>query len=507
MAVSSEGTAVAFVAPDKSASVTQDKGGDFSGRIEGVAAAKEGEQERPLAIIEAKAYWVSSGGGERDVKFDIHTSSVEKATGFEFQKDKVYEIHWSVNGKGDFTKEYRGNSDHFVLFVPREHRDEVDTSKRSRVEIQSIRERHEVPVIDEGGRAKIVIAKSIIHSAGLREFSDGDTLSMHLRDKSTNRDSPEVFVTMRGDHARVSASGLGFSAGDKLELATAEMCRLADFASRFNTHLSREMQNVRLDLKPNPSLEVDGSNLRLEGPKLQTYDSQIVLRSRLESFQDGRVVYADGRTIPPSGSKVYLWYSGLERQSWITYTSGRHQHTPNRLTVQKELGEVPPAIDGKLMQESMRLYSTEGVEGRLKFRVTQDLVDRINNRLVWAAQTDRFTHERGSIAEELSVCVLEAGGWKELKRHPLADRPSSHSANEHGPDSLMEWKPTSTDSFHEIKWWDDPGAARSYARTQVFESRETWISRGGRRVGGAFIDILDMKRMSREGELHVERVW
>lgn len=101
----------------------------------------------------------------------------------------------------------------------------------------------------------------------------------------------------------------------------------------------------------------------------------------------------------------------------MTYTQGSHQFTPDRLTVQSGSLEFPPIIDSKLLRESLRLDSNEGIEGKLKFRIDRDVAEAINDRLTWASRTERFTHEIGSIAEELSVCVMEAGGWTELKRH------------------------------------------------------------------------------------------
>jgi len=317
----------------------------------------------------------------------------------------------------------------------------------------------------------------------------------------------EVFATTWDDKVRVSAQRLGASKGDRFELVGAERLTRAEFEECFNKHLSPEMRNVELTVEPSPTIKIDETSLSLKDLNLRTHASDAVLRSRLEPAKGDLTVYADGRSIPQRNSHLYLWYSSLERKSWVTFTSGKHQFTPDRLKIQTDSLEIPPAVDRKVLQESVRLYSSEGIEGKFKFRMDRDMVYCINNRLVWAAREDRFTHERGSIAEDLSVCALEAGGWTEIKRHPLADRPDSHSASMHGPDSLMEWNQTSEESFHEIKWWDDARTAWSYALTQVAKARQTWIPDAGQRVDGAFIDILDMKRLSSEGVLHVKRVW
>lgn len=477
------------------------------GRVESAQNASGEEGARPpLAEIPIKASRLESPGGSY-LRFDVHTSTIERESGFEFRQGKVYEVEWELEGIGRFTKEYRGNSDHFVFCTPVGVGDKMDLSDRYRIAIHSIGETHEVHLSNDGVHPRITASMSALRAAGLRGGASGDVLRLSFANLSRSRVPTEAFATIKGNHVAIPLTRMGVGVHDRVELSSASKYLKQDFVSDFNKHLPATLLNLRLSYEDRPSLLVDGASLRLRPTELRTHSSRVLLESSIERIEQNQRLFIDGRERTPTDCTLSLWYSGVERQSRVTCKVGKHMFAPYKLSSRPELVEAPAKVDKGFLKDKIELVSREGVEGKYRFRLDREAAETIDHRLGWAKRNGRFSYEKGGVAEDLCASVLEDAGWEEVRRHPLSLRASFMASNEHGPDSLMRLLQTSEYSFHEMKWWGEVGAAKSTARNQLGLGKQTWRSNDGPAVVGAYIDLVDMKPNGLDGTIHVERAW
>jgi hypothetical protein len=466
------------------------------------------EREQPLAEIPIKASLQESPGGGHYLRFDIHTSTIERETGFKFERGKVYRIEWDLEEVGRFTKEYRGNSDHFVFCTPVGVADGIDLMQRHKIEVLSIKETHEARIVDDGAHPRVLVAMSDLRGAGLRGAVPGDILRLSFTNSSNGQARMEAFATMTKWRVTISLTHLDVGVHDKLELSAASKYREGDFAFDFNKHLPPSMRNLRLSFEQRASLQVDKIVLNLNSTELQTYSSRVLLKSTVEAGQQSNThLYLDGRHVSTSDCVLSLWYHALERQSRVTCRVGKHVFQPEQVTCPSEREAEPPKIDKKFLQGRAELTSKEGVEGRYRFRLDREAIEAINQRLRWAGEHRRYKYEKGGIAEDLCSSVLETAGWEEVRRHPLSNRLTYMASNEHGPDSLMRLTQNSRHSFHEMKWWQNLQTAWDEAKTQLDEVGNIRRLRDGTNIMGAYIDLLDMKPNSPNGVVHVKQAW
>jgi hypothetical protein len=458
--------------------------------------------EHPLATISLKAYRTADRG---DIRFDVHTSTIERAIKFQFEDGKTYEVTWGIDGIGQFTKEYRGASDHFVFFVPQEFKDQFNPAEHYELAIGEIREKREIPKSTHGQYSSFEISRSMLESAGARDTQKGDVVSLELWSPSRRKESFNVFGTL-DNRVHLSARELGLSNNDRLELVGARKYEVQDFVDNFNKHLPPEMQNVRLSFDKEPMLKVDEVDFPVTGHKLESLKLDAVLRGTLQQeVGDVRLSYGIGRTIPPPDSKMYFWYSSRREESWIVYTLGTHQRHANHFSVVRETSsEIRLGIDKESVKEKVRLTSKESQDGTLGFKIDRGLANHIDSRLNEARIVGNHSHVRGGIAEDLCAGILELDGWEELRRHPFGDRASYEAANEHGPDSLMMLRDSRIHVLFEYKLCEDINAARAEARDQLNSYRTKLLPR---EIVCAFIGLLDWDSRATTGSLHVESVW
>jgi len=249
-----------------------------------------------LASIDSTAYL----GPERDtVRFELWRPSIERQAGLTFEKGKLVEVSGDIDGKYGFVAEHRvGDNQSITIHLPKEFTENVTVGIRHVVNIQSIEEKRHFEV---GSRPEpvITISKRALESAGIVfESQRGNrVIEFEMQNLSRQDHSSERYFGTYVDSqksTRLYVGESGSKVGDRFALIRADENTFANFAKDFNSHPTKETQNVRLSVDDGKlEMQVDGRKFQLNDCRLTTYHLEVGLSARIQQ-----------------GREIRLWFDG-----------------------------------------------------------------------------------------------------------------------------------------------------------------------------------------------------
>jgi hypothetical protein len=460
-----------------------------------------------LASIESAAYL---GNGRGTVRFELWRPSIEKQSGLNLQKDRLYEVMGDVDGKYEFVAKHRvGDNKSLIIHAAKQFTNDLIRVTRHVVNIRSIEEKINFEVASRP-EPVVTISKRSLESAGIifECKSQSRLIEFEMRNLSRKESLPERCFGTYFDSQKSVRLYVGqwqAKAGDRYMMIRADDHTLGCFATEFNSHPAKETQNVKLNVDGGElEMQVDGKKFQPIECKLTTYHLQVGLRVK---FHEGRGVrlWFDGqriRLVYDSKFRIH-GFQASDAGLRMLYESKSGQVSSKYLSSNGMKGPEHPRLDRETMMAKLVLTSApQSIEGMRHFEADPILCQSIVDLLRLATANGTYRSEKGRLGENLVSIILAQEGWTVVRMHPFAKSERADGSYIQGPDCLVQDK-SSRYFLLECKWPKEfdgsfQGAlgqlSTTYSEVRVKEKIKEPIS-------GVLIGLLDWEPYMTHGSL------
>ena len=362
--------------------------------------------------------------------------------------------------------------------------------------------------VDYGKGDVVRIPKSDLGSKGFEpEPGENAVVRVSLRDVE-GEEVETAFARYNASdrRAEVYVGDIGGEKGSRYELVEARAVDEDRLAREFEKGKCEHLGGVGLVHEEGRMfLAVDERRMELEGHRLSTSGSHVILRGEIEgkesckiefdgraaSIKVGRDYHDDGMRVEKDELVIDYVQSKSERHERRVYL--KHQEAPERPSL-GQFGE--PGVRGHV-----ELFERpEKAEGTYHFILDKWMQDEIRDLLAKANERgDRaYGMMKGEISERLTANLLESTGWERVKWHPFDDT-GKRGADARGTDWLMR-TPDGELVLMEIKWYEDEPDACKKAVVQLEKDFEKHRMELEPDLRGAFIAIVGYDEENPDGK-------
>lgn len=353
--------------------------------------------------------------------------------------------------------------------------------------------------VDYGKGAVVRVPKTDLEREGYESDGENAIVRLELRNVDTE-DVDTVFARYHASDRRAEAhvGDIGGEKGSKFEPVGARGYNEDGLVRDFERGRCEHMKNVRLEHENGKMfLNVDERRVELEGWRLSTSGSHVVLRGKLEGedsckveFDGRRASVRFGRDYPVEGMRV------KDDVLSVKYEQSRSEKHEARLHLEHVDAPERPSLnqfDKPKMLEHVRFSNhPERIVGAYQFSLDRYVGDEVRtlNEQAWnrGGKSARDS-VKGEIGERLTPNLLESTGWERIQRHPFNET-KKEDARANGTDWLVK-TPDGKIAIMEVKWFDDVDDAIRKGSVQVAQHFDENPYYHGQKIECAYAAVMD----------------
>ncbi|MCL4355224.1 MAG: hypothetical protein M1311_01320, partial [Thaumarchaeota archaeon] len=384
--------------------------------------------------------------------------------------------------------------------------------------LQGQNEREEVPrvleAVDYGKGANVRVPMCDLEQAGYGPPDHSAIVQLELR--PIEGDEVEaVYARYNASSRRAEAyvGDIGGAKGSKYELVEAKGVDEYKMARDFERGKCEHLQNVRLEREEGKMfLNVDGRQVELEGYKMSTSGSHLVLRGKLEGKDDCKLEFDGHRAAVRFGRDYPVEGMRMEGDELVVkYVQSKNEVHEHRQSLDHpDIGDRKLSLGQLDKPEALRLArlldAPEGTDGVYTFAVDRRLQESVKSILEGAVEegTRRYGVVKGEVGEGLISNLMNLAGWERIERHPFNEtRKVGVTGN--GTDHVFR-DPDHKLSISESKYWGQIESALKRGEIQVGTYYDRQRKYQGEEIERGYVMVMDWNLNDDPIRIHVRRV-
>ncbi len=384
--------------------------------------------------------------------------------------------------------------------------------------LQGQNEREEVPrvleAVDYGKGANVRVLMCDLEQAGYGPPDHSAIVQLELR--PIEGDEVEaVYARYNASSRRAEAyvGDIGGAKGSKYELVEAKGVDEYKMARDFERGKCEHLQNVRLEREEGKMfLNVDGRQVELEGYKMSTSGSHLVLRGKLEGKDDCKLEFDGHRAAVRFGRDYPVEGMRMEGDELVVkYVQSKNEVHEHRQSLDHpDIGDRKLSLGQLDKPEALRLArlldAPEGTDGVYTFAVDRRLQESVKSILEGAVEegTRRYGVVKGEVGEGLISNLMNLAGWERIERHPFNEtRKVGVTGN--GTDHVFR-DPDHKLSISESKYWGQIESALKRGEIQVGTYYDRQRKYQGEEIERGYVMVMDWNLNDDPIRIHVRRV-
>lgn len=384
--------------------------------------------------------------------------------------------------------------------------------------LQGQNEREEVPrvleAVDYGKGANVRVPMCDLEQAGYGPPDHSAIVQLELG--PIEGDEVEaVYARYNASSRRAEAyvGDIGGAKGSKYELVEAKGVDEYKMARDFERGKCEHLQNVRLEREEGKMfLNVDGRQVELEGYKMSTSGSHLVLRGKLEGKDDCKLEFDGHRAAVRFGRDYPVEGMRMEGDELVVkYVQSKNEVHEHRQSLDHpDIGDRKLSLGQLDKPEALRLArlldAPEGTDGVYTFAVDRRLQESVKSILEGAVEegTRRYGVVKGEVGEGLISNLMNLAGWERIERHPFNEtRKVGVTGN--GTDHVFR-DPDHKLSISESKYWGQIESALKRGEIQVGTYYDRQRKYQGEEIERGYVMVMDWNLNDDPIRIHVRRV-
>ncbi|MDG7011842.1 MAG: hypothetical protein JRN11_06070 [Nitrososphaerota archaeon] len=442
-------------------------------------------------------------------------------SGVEIQAEPAKSPEIEPDGPSQTQPESYTRNDGQVLVIERagpghgrEERAETPGLRR----LQDQNEREEVPrvleAVDYGKGTNVRVPMGDLEQAGYGPPDHSTIVQLGLR--PIEGDEVEaVYARYNASDRRAEAyvGDIGGAKGSKYELVEAKGVDEDKMARDFERGKCEHLQNVRLEHEEGKMfLNVDGRQVELEGYKMSTSGSRLVLRGKLGGKDDCKLEFDGYRAAVKFGRDYPVEGMRMEGDELVVkYVQSKNEVHEHRQSLDHpDIGDRKLSLGQLDKPEALRLArlldAPEGTDGVYTFAVDKRLQESVRSILEGAMEegTRRYGVVKGEVGEGLISNLMNLAGWERIERHPFNEK-RKVGATGNGTDHVFR-DPDHKLSISESKYWGQIESALKRGEIQVGTYYDRQRKYQGEEIERGYVMAMDWNLNDDPIRIHVRRV-
>ena len=397
-----------------------------------------------------------------------------------------------------------------------EKEEQVETPGLQRLQGQN--EREEVPrvleAVDYGKGTNVRVPMGDLEQAGYGPPDHSAIVELGLRPIGGDEVEAVYARYNASDHrAEAYVGGIGGAKGSKYELVEAKGVDEDKMARDFERGKCEHLQNVRLEHEDGKMfLNVDGCQVELEGYKMSTSGSHLVLRGKLEGKDDCKLEFDGHRAAVKFGRNYPVEGMRMEGDELVVkYVQSKNEVHEHRQSLDHpDIGDRKLSLGQLDTPEALRLArlldAPEGTDGVYTFAVDKRLQESVRSILEGAVEegTRRYGVVKGEVGEGLISNLMNLAGWERIETHPFNEtRKVGVTGN--GTDHVFR-DPDHKLSISESKYWGQIESALKRGEIQVGAYYDRRRKYQGEEIERGYVMAMDWNLNDDPIRIHVRLV-
>ena len=398
---------------------------------------------------------------------------------------------------------------------PPDREEQAETPGLHRLQEGIQREREEEPrlleAVDYGKGANLRVPMGDLEQAGYEPPGQNAIVQLGLRPEG----SEEVQIVFarysaRDHRAEAYVGDIGGGKGNRYEAVEAKGVNEDALVRAFEREKCDHLDNVKLEHGGDRMLlNVDGRGVELEGYKMATSGSHVVLRGKLEGRDNCKVEFDGHRASMKFGRDYPVEGMRMEKDELaVKYEQSRNEVHEHRIHLEHLATPERPSLNQfdkpQMMEHLQVLNRPPGNEGMYQVALDKPAQDEVRSLLTDAPD---YRFMKAEISERLVPNVLESLGWERVERHPFS-RVRKDNAAANGADWLMR-DPDENMVLVEVKWFENRRNGIKKAASQVEKDFRDYNEDPDLDLKAAYIAIVEYDEENRENKpmkVHVLRI-
>lgn len=393
---------------------------------------------------------------------------------------------------------------------------QAETPGLQRLQGQNEREEEQrvLEAVDYGKGANVRVPMRDLEQAGYGPPDHNAIVQLGLRPiEGDEVEAVYARYNASGRRAEANVGDIGGAKGSKYELAEAKGVDEDKMVRDFERGKCEHLQNVRLEHEGGKMfLNVDGLQVELEGYKMSTGGSHLVLRGKLEGKDDCKLEFDGHRAAVKFGRDYPVEGMRMEGDELVVkYVQSKNEVHEHRQSLDHpDIGDRKLSLGQLDKPEALRLArlldAPEGTDGVYTFAVDKRLQESVRSILEGAVEegTRRYGVVKGEVGEGLISNLMNLAGWERIERHPFNEtRKVGVTGN--GTDHVFR-DPDHKLSISESKYWGQIESALKRGEIQVGAYYDRRRKYQGEEIERGYVMAMDWNLNDDPIRIHVRRV-
>ena len=392
----------------------------------------------------------------------------------------------------------------------------AETSGLQRLQGRSEREEEQrvLEAVDYGKGANVRVPVCNLEQAGYGPPDHDAIMRLELRPIEGD-DVEAVYARYNAASHRAEAyvGDIGGAKGSKYELVEVKGVDVDKMVRDFERGKCEHVQNVGLEHEEGKMfLNVDGHRVELEGYRMSTSGSHLVLRGKLEGEDSCKLEFGGHRAAVKFGRDYLVEGMRMEGDELVVkYVQSKNEVHEHRQSLDHpDIGDRKLSLGQLDKPEALRLArlldAPEGTDGVYTFAVDKRLQESVRSILEGAVEegTRRYGVVKGEVGEGLISNLMNLAGWERIERHPFNEtRKVGVTGN--GTDHVFR------DSDHKLsisesKYWGQIESALRRGEIQVGAYYDRQRKYQGEEIERGYVMAMDWNLNDDLIRIHVRRV-